>query len=473
MGIIPIVLSGGSGSRLWPLSRNSKPKQFLSFDGGSSLIQNTLLRCTHEIFDSKPIAVCSNDHRFLVAEAIQEIGATCEIILEPVARNSCAAVIAGCLQALKRSKNATVLVLAADHDIPDADEFSLAVEHASGDAQNGHIVTFGIKPLKPVTGYGYILPGKKIRQDGSHLVDRFVEKPDFDTAKKYVEEGYLWNSGNFLFRAGVLIAQAKLLVPDILESVLEAFDKAVMDLDFLRLDNQEFSKTRSISIDHAVMEKTTKAAVYPVGYKWSDLGTWNAIWDITDKPDTGNAVIGEAEITDGRNNLVHSQDKLTCLIGVNNTIVVTTRDAVLVASQDHAEEVKQLVLKLQESGHAAAVEALQIFRPWGNYEKLDGGEGYQVKRITVLPGRVLSLQKHRHRAEHWIVVQGKADIEIDGNAQVLKENQSVYVPLGSVHRLSNNADIPLVLIEVQTGSYLGEDDIIRLEDLYNRADEIS
>ena len=465
MGIIPVILSGGSGTRLWPLSRASKPKQFLGFGTKHSLFQETLLRCHDDLFDRRPIIVGAEAHRFLLAEDLLEIGVEADILLEPAARNSCAAVAAGCLRALQRDGEAIVLVLAADHHIPDAGEFSAAVALASGDARAGRLVTFGIQPDRPATGYGYIRPGGKL--EATFKVEAFVEKPSHDMATDYVSQGYLWNSGNFLFRAASFIEELERLQPRVLAAVEKALSAARRDLDFVRLDTV-FGEAPSISVDHAVMEHTGKAAVLPVSYAWSDVGSWDAVLDIAERDGGGNAVIGHAVIEAGSNNLVHSERRLTTLLGVDDLVVVTTADAVLVVGKSKAESVKELVKNLQQAGRAEATEAQQIFRPWGNYERLDMESGYQVKRITVKPGGVLSLQKHRHRAEHWVVVQGEAEVTIDGKVTTLMANQSVYVPLGSVHRLANRGDVPVVLIEVQTGDYLGEDDIIRLEDTYNR-----
>jgi mannose-1-phosphate guanylyltransferase/mannose-6-phosphate isomerase len=463
--VIPIILSGGSGTRLWPLSRASKPKQFLSFGTPHSLFQETLLRCRGALFDARPVIVGADAHRFLLAEDLLEIGVAADILLEPAARNSCAAVAAGCLAALQRDREAIVLVLAADHHIPDAQAFAAAVALAAPEAAAGRLVTFGIEPDRPATGYGYIRPGERL--ETAFGVEAFVEKPPAARAADYVAQGYLWNSGNFLFGAASFLAELKRLQPAILAAVEQAFGAARRDLDFIRLD-AAFAGAPAISIDHAVMEKTDKAAVLPVAYAWSDVGSWDAVLDIAARDGAGNAAIGHAVIEAGSNNLVHSERRLTALLGVDDLVVVTTPDAVLVAGKARAEGVKELVAGLKAAGRAEAGEAQQIFRPWGNYERLDMAAGYQVKRITVKPGGVLSLQKHRHRAEHWVVVQGEAEVTIDGAVSSLKPNQSVYVPLGSVHRLANRGAAPVVLIEVQTGDYLGEDDIIRLEDSYNR-----
>ena len=464
--IIPVILSGGSGTRLWPLSRASRPKQFLSFGSGRSLFQETALRCRSAIFDPRAIVVGAEAHRFLLAEDLLEIGAACDIVLEPLARNSCAAIVAGCLQAVARDDDAMVMVLAADHHIPDAAAFAAAVELGAADAANGNLVTFGILPDRPATGYGYIEPGTQLIH--ARKAASFVEKPDAATAAGYVAKGYLWNSGNFLFRADAFLDEARHLAPAIFDAVSGAFADARRDLDFLRLDETAFARSPSISVDYAVMEKTVRAAVLPVSYRWSDVGSWQSVADIVEADPAGNAIVGNAVIVDGFNHVVHSSAMLTTVIGGRDLVIVTTRDAVLVADKARAESVKALVAQMQDEGRAEASEALQMFRPWGNYERLDIGEGYQVKRITVKPGGVLSLQKHRHRAEHWVVVQGRAEVTIGDTVRICEPSESVYVPLGAVHRLANRGEEAVVLIEVQTGDYLGEDDIVRLEDNYNR-----
>lgn len=466
MTIIPIILSGGTGTRLWPLSRASKPKQFLKFGSQHSLFQETLRRCSAALFDPRPIVVGADAHRFLLSADLQEIGIEADILLEPVSRNSCPAVTAGCLQALERDPNSMVLVLAADHHIPDSDAFADAVFQGSRDADLGALVTFGVKPEGPATGYGYIEPGEFWAN--ARKVKQFVEKPNSVSAHQLVESGFLWNSGNFLFRADVFLEELEVLAPWILEPVSRAFAKRTRDLDFHRLDPAAFAKSPSDSIDCAVMEKTLKAVVLPVEFQWSDIGSWVAVGPLI-SAESGNAIAGDGKVVSGVGNLVHSEGKLTALLGVNDLVVITTRDAVLVSSKARVEEVKQLVALLQTENRCEATEALKMFRPWGNYERLDMDTGYQVKRIVVNPGGVLSLQKHQHRSEHWVVVQGEAEVTVDGNVTVLKPNESVYVPLGSVHRLANRGTVQVVLIEVQTGTYLGEDDIIRLEDNYNRA----
>lgn len=436
--------------------------------GERSLFQSTVLRCSNGSFYQRPIVIGANDHWFLIAEDLAVLGIQADILLEPMQRNSCAAIVAGCLRAQERDENAIVLVLAADHAIKNEAGFNDTITNAVEAANQGYLITFGIQPDYPSTGYGYILPDSNSVIDGGSLVSRFVEKPDESLAKQYLEEGYLWNSGNFMFRADSFLNEAARLVPDIVDAVFKAHELKKVDLDFLRLDEASFERSPSISIDYAIMENTNKAVVFPATHDWSDIGTWNSVWRNLPKDEASNAILGDAAIKDGKNNLVHSQDRLTTLVGINDTIVVVTRDAVLVSDQSQSELIKEVVGDLNASGREEATTALQVHRPWGNYEQLDKGEGYQVKRIEIKPNGVLSLQKHEHRAEHWIVVQGRPEITIDGNIQTLEPNQSIYIPLGSVHRLANRNDEPVVIIEVQTGNYLGEDDIIRLEDDYNR-----
>lgn len=420
------------------------------------------------MFDRKPIIIGANDHRFLIAEDLNTLAIEADIILEPMQRNSCAAIVAGCLQALERDQNSIVLVLAADHAINDQTGFEQTIDSAVQAAQQGHLITFGIKPDYPATGYGYILQSETMLAEGGNQVLSFVEKPDEALALKYMEEGYLWNSGNFMFRADCFLEEANHLVPEVVKAVTKAHDMKKADLDFLRLDETSFEASPSISVDYAIMEKTDKAVVFAANHDWSDIGTWNSVWRNLPKDEADNVMLGDVIIKDGSNNLVHSRDRLTALLGVDDTIVVATRDVVFVGSQSESETIKELVETLKSEGRDEADTALQVYRPWGNYEQLDTGDGYQVKRIVIKPAGVLSLQKHKHRAEHWVVVQGTPEITIDGKVQTLKPNQSIYIPLGSVHRLANRTQESVVIIEVQTGDYLGEDDIIRLEDDYNR-----
>lgn len=386
-------------------------------------------------------------------------------------RNSCAAIVAGCLQALARDQDSIVLVLAADHAIKDQDSFTQTIQSAIEATNQGHLITFGIKPEYPATGYGYILPNDKTLAEGGSEVLSFVEKPDAMLAQKYLEEGYLWNSGNFMFRADSFLDEAKVLAPGVVKAVSNAHENKKADLDFLRLDETSFAVSPSISVDYAVMEKTDKAIVFAASHDWSDIGTWNSVWRNLPKDEADNVMLGDAIVKNGSNNLVHSRDRLTTLLGVDDMIVVVTRDVVFVGSQSESETIKELVSDLKSENRDEADTALKVYRPWGNYEQLDYGDGYQVKRIVIKPAGVLSLQKHKHRAEHWVVVQGTPEITIDDTVQTLEPNQSIYIPLGSVHRLANRTQEPVVIIEVQTGDYLGEDDIVRLEDDYNRNSE--
>lgn len=463
MPVIPVVLSGGSGTRLWPLSRAARPKQFLRLGGEHSLFQDTILRCRTGLFDPRPIIVGAAGHRFLLADDLRGIGVAADIVLEPAPRDSCAAIAAGCLQALKRSADAVVLVLAADHHIPDRQAFAAAVARGLADAEDGHLLTFGIRPERPATSHGYILPGRRLRNAAA--VTSFVEKPGPEAARRGVAAGYLWNSGNFLFRAEAFLRELERLEPALLAAVRAAHAAATADLGFLRLGDA-FAEARSIAVDYAVMERTAAAAVLAVDYAWSDVGSWNAVAAILPRGPSGNAVVGDATVIGGRGNVVHSADRLTALIGVDDLVVVSTRDSLLVAAKSRAEEVKPLVARLQAAGRSDAVEGLQIFHPWGNDERLDFGDGYQVRRITVLPGGVLSLQKHR--ARHWVVVRGQAEVTIDGGVCMLLPGQSVVVPPGATHRLANRGSEPVVLIEVQTGGCLGEDGAARLDDIHDR-----
>lgn len=429
------------------------------------------MRCSNCLFNNKPIIIGANDHRFLIAEDLAQLDIKADILLEPMPRNSCAAIIVGCLQALERDKNSIVLVLAADHAIKDEAGFNETVSKAVDAANQGHLITFGVAPDYPSTGYGYILPNKDNLIAGGYSVSRFVEKPDEALAQQYMQEGYYWNSGNFLFKADAFLEEAKRFVPEIVDAVSKAHAQKKTDLDFLRLDETAFCESPSISVDYAIMEKTEKAVVFPATHDWSDIGTWNSVWRNLPKDEAENASLGDVIIKGGKNNLVHSRNKLTTLVGVDNTIVVVTRDVVLVGDQSQSELIKELVTDLREKERDEADIALQVYRPWGNYEQLDKGEGYQVKRIVIKPEGVLSLQKHKFRAEHWVVVQGRPEVTINDDVQTLEPNQSIYIPLGSVHRLANRGVEPVVLIEVQTGEYLGEDDIIRLEDEYNREED--
>lgn len=466
--IIPVILCGGSGSRLWPASRDSFPKQFLTLVGSDSLFQATVRRVAGAGYGA-PIVITGADYRFLVAEQMRALGIDGDIVLEPLRRDSCAAIAAAAEIALRRDPAALVLVLAADHAIPDAASFRAHVERGRVAAEAGRIVTFGIRPDRPATGYGYIRPGPPVEgAEGVNAIAAFVEKPDLATAERYLADGYLWNSGNFLFSARVFLDELARLAPTIAGPVREAVQKASRDLDFLRLDGDSFGQATAKSVDYAVMEKTDRAAVVPSDFAWSDIGAWSAIWDLAEKDADGNAASGEAVFVGARNCYVGSPDLLTAVIGLDDVVVVTTKDAVLVTARDRAEEVKAVVQQLTAARRREATEHRMSYRPWGNFESIDRGTRYQVKRITVHPGGKLSLQSHLHRSEHWVVVSGTAQVTVGDDVRLLTENQSIYIPLGAVHRLENPGHIPLEIIEVQSGPYLGEDDIRRYEDDYKR-----
>jgi mannose-1-phosphate guanylyltransferase/mannose-6-phosphate isomerase len=467
--IIPVIMCGGAGTRLWPASRESTPKQFMPLFGDLSTFQDTILRVgAADLFD-KPIVVTHADFRFVVAEQLRALGVVADIVLEPVRRDSAPAVAVAALLAAQRSRDAIVLVLAADHAVSDKDAFASTCRTALTAAQAGHIVTFGIAPTSPATSYGYLAKGKALSDGTTFVLDAFVEKPNSKRAASYVDKGYLWNSGNFLFRADAMLAEIDRFAPEIGTAARAAVAAAVPDLDFLRLDTTAFKRAPKISIDYAVMEKTAKAAVTPAGYGWSDIGSWDAVWSLSPKDASGNALSGPAHVENASNVLIRSEPGvLTAVVGVDDIIVVATTDAVLVTSRANAEQVKQLVVSLTAKGYREATEHRRIYRPWGYYQGIDEGGRYQVKRIVVKPAGKLSLQKHFHRAEHWIVVHGTAEVTVDGKVTIVEENQSIYLPLGCVHRLANPGKIPLELIEVQVGSYLGEDDIVRFEDDYNR-----
>lgn len=467
--IIPVILCGGSGSRLWPASRESFPKQFLPLAGDLSLFRQTLARVAGPAF-APPIVVTSADYRFLVAEQMRASEVTGDLVLEPARRDSAAAVAAACEVAIRRDADALVLILAADHAIPDTSAFLAHVERGIEAALAGYIVTFGIRPTAPATGYGYIAPGVPLVPDGLvRAIEGFVEKPDRAVAERYLAAGFLWNSGNFLFKASVFLDELHTLEPGIAEPVRASVAHAVRDLDFIRLDPDDFTRSIAKSVDYAVMERTSRAAVVPSDFAWSDIGSWAAIWQIAEKDRSGNAASGDAVFQNASGCYVSSPDILTAVVGVSNVVVVTTKDAVLVAAKDRTEEVKAVVSGLIAAKRKEATSHRLVYRPWGHYDSVDMGRRYQVKRITVNPGSKLSLQSHFHRSEHWVVVSGTALVTVDETVTRLTENDSIYIPLGAVHRLENPGRIPLEIIEVQSGSYLGEDDIVRYEDVYNRA----
>lgn len=467
--ITPIILCGGAGSRLWPASRESYPKQFLPLAGSETLLQATVLRVSDPARFGAPIVITNNEHRFIVAEQLEQIGVKATIALEPCRRDSAAAIAAAMRIAEAQDPDAVAIALASDHVVTDPEAFLRAVDTGLPAALAGKIVTFGLKPTEPTSKYGYIRAGEAITDaPGVAVVQAFVEKPSREDAEKLVAEGCYWNSGNFLAQARTFLSELQRLAPAIFGPATAAADKATRDLDFLRLDPASFEQAELKSIDYAVMEKTPHSAVTPCSYGWSDVGSWSALWDISDRDGAGNALVGNAEAVEATNCYVRSDKIMTAVVGIDDAVVIATQDAVLVTTRDRADSVKQLVTRLIEKGETTATQASLAHRPWGSYQQIDLGGRFQVKRITVKPGRKLSLQSHFHRAEHWVVVEGTAKVTIDETVKLVRENESVYIPLGAVHRLENPGAIPLHLIEVQSGSYLGEDDIVRYEDDYLR-----
>jgi mannose-1-phosphate guanylyltransferase / mannose-6-phosphate isomerase len=469
--LIPLILSGGSGTRLWPVSRRNLPKQFLSLKGQGTLFQQTLARALQLPQVAKPIVVASEDHRFLAAEQLREAGMPdATIVLEPVARNTAPAIALGALQALTRDPEALLLVLPADHLISDNAAFIAAVQAALPLAQQDWLVTFGIRPDRPETGFGYIRRAAAL-DASSFQVGQFVEKPDQATAEQYLADGsYDWNSGMFLFKAARYLEELGQHAPAILDAVRQAHAAAACDLDFVRIGKDAFARVPDDSIDYAVLEKTQRAAVVPVSCGWSDIGSWAALWLAGDKDRDGNLCEGDIMALNSHNSLLRTHEHhLLATLGVDDLIVVTTPDATLVAHRDAAQEVKEIVARLKAAKRSEHELHRMVHRPWGSYDSLEQGRRFQVKRIVVKPGAALSLQMHHHRAEHWVVVSGTAEVTCNDKVFLLSENQSTYIPLGSTHRLRNPGKVPLELIEVQSGSYLGEDDIVRLNDVYGRA----
>jgi mannose-1-phosphate guanylyltransferase/mannose-6-phosphate isomerase len=462
-------MCGGAGTRLWPVSRESMPKQFVPLVEARSTFQQVLGRIRDQAIFDRPIVITNSDFRFIVAEQMRECGIAGDIVLEPIRRDSAMAVGVAAVLAGARDPAATVIVLAADHVVRDPDAFVRACREAMAAAAGGRIVTFGIPPTFPATNYGYIRPGAKLDGGSAFAVDAFVEKPDTATARRYIADRYLWNSGNFVFRADVMLGEIAHFEPDIAKAAKAAVGGMTKDLDFLRLAAEAFAQAPKKSIDYAVMERTERAAVVPVDCGWSDIGSWGAIWDALAHDADGNAATGSPVFLDSRNNLVHSDAAiLTAVVGVDNLVVVATPDAVLVTSRDKAEQVKDLVERLKAQNREQAVTHVRIYRPWGYYQGVDAGARFKVKRIVVNPNAMLSLQKHHRRSEHWVVVRGTAEVTIGSDIRTVHENESIYIPIGSVHRLANPGATPLELIEVQVGDYLGEDDIERLTDRYGR-----
>lgn len=470
--LIPVILSGGVGSRLWPLSREGFPKQFQPLASEQSMLLETLGRLDGLPDIAAPVMVCNEAHRFLVAQQLQD--AQCDrahILLEPLGRNTAPAVAAAALQARSMAEDALMLVLPADHVISDCDAFQAAVKQGEPLARQGKLVTFGIVPTRAETGYGYINQGAELA-DSVYELKRFVEKPDPETAQGYVDSGdYLWNSGMFLLSATAYLDELEKHAPAIFEASVAAFDAASRDLDFIRLGEAEFSASPSDSIDYAVMEHTKNGAVVALDCGWNDVGAWSALWDVAQKDAAGNVLSGDVMCEAVSNSYLRSETRLVAGLGLDNVVVVETADAVLVADRDRVQDVKAIVSRLKSADRDEANVHSRVYRPWGSYESLVTAGRFQVKRIIVNPGQTLSLQMHHHRAEHWIVVQGTAEVTCDDRVFILAEDESTYIPLGKRHRLANPGVIPLELIEVQTGSYLGEDDIVRFEDVYGRTPE--
>ena len=463
--VIPVVLSGGSGTRLWPKSRQHYPKQLHKLYGDYSLLQHTVKRVAGDV---APIVVCNNEQRFMVADQLNEVlKAKADIILEPTARDTAPAVAVAALHAMARDPEAIIAVFAADHLIKNTAAFNNAVQAAAILADEQKLVTFGIAPTKPETGYGYI---KALEKGGASVVASFVEKPDSATADQYVASGdYYWNSGMFVFKAAQLIEELQKFQPEIIAACKAALDASVQDLDFIRLDEASFAESPAISVDYALMEKTQQAWVLPLEDSgWSDIGSWDALWDVSDKDAQGNAFVGDVIAKDSSNCYVNGDGRLVALVGLEDIAVIDTADAVLVINKKNSQSVKAVVGDLKKEGRSEFSLHREVHRPWGCYDSIDNGERYQVKRISVKPGASLSLQMHHHRAEHWIVVSGTAVVQRGDDEMLLSENQSVYIPLGEKHRLTNPGKVLLELIEVQSGSYLGEDDIVRFEDVFGR-----
>lgn len=468
--LVPVILSGGSGSRLWPLSREHYPKQLLAFVGKFTMLQETVKRLDGVSGQTRPVVVCNDEHRFLVAEQLREIDHSAQdILLEPFGRNTAAALTLAALSIAARAPDAVMLVMPADHVIRDLDIFHAAVKLGQGEALAGRLVTFGVVPTSPETGYGYIRKGPVLASGNVYQVDGFVEKPDLGTARTYLDSGnYLWNSGIFMMTPTRWLDEIRRFRPDIADACATAWAEGRRDMDFFRVGKDAFTRCPSESIDYAVMEKTENAVVIPLAAGWSDIGAWSSLWEASERDAFGNVLRGDVAVVDTHDTLLIAKHRLVAAVGLRDVIVVETADAVLVAHKDRAQEVKSIVQLLKEARRSEHINHRKVYRPWGCYEGVDVGETFQVKRITVNPGAALSLQMHHKRAEHWIVVKGTAKVTRGDDVFTLVANQSTYIPIGTKHRLENPDTVPLEMIEVQSGSYLGEDDIVRFEDRYNR-----
>ncbi|MBQ0789214.1 MAG: mannose-1-phosphate guanylyltransferase/mannose-6-phosphate isomerase [Cycloclasticus sp.] len=463
----PVILSGGSGTRLWPLSRGAYPKQFLPLTSDNTMLQETLLRLHGISGMSAPLVICNEAHRFMVAEQLREIDTKPQaIMLEPVGRNTAPAVA---LAALAVDPDEILLILPADHVIENIAVFHSVVEQALCEAEKDHLVTFGIVPSGPETGYGYIQAQKEVSEATSYKVNRFVEKPDLATATEYLDSGdYYWNSGMFVFKASRYLDELEKFNPQMLAACKTAYTNAKEDADFTRVDRAAFEACQADSIDYAVMEKTDSAVVIPLDADWNDVGSWAALWEIAEKDSNGNALKGDVLTHDTQNSYIHSDKKLVATIGVSDLVIIESDDAIMVAPRDRVQEVKEIVAQLKAKKRSECDVHRKVYRPWGHYDSIDNGERHQAKRIVVKPGGKLSLQMHHHRAEHWVVVKGTAQVTRGEEQFIVSENESTYIPLGTIHSLENRGVIPLEMIEVQSGSYLGEDDIVRFEDKYGR-----
>ena len=467
--ITPVIMAGGSGTRLWPLSRGNYPKQFLKLAGVYTMLQNTLNRL-NGLQHSPAMLICNEEHRFIAAEQVRQLGVEHNgIFLEPVGRNTAPAIALAAFKAIEKGTDPLLLVLAADHIIDDIEAFQRSVNQAAELAEQDKLVTFGIVGNKPETGYGYIKRGEQFQT--GFVVNSFVEKPDASTAEEYISSGdYYWNSGMFLFKASRYLNELKTYRPDIYAACEKAMQVQNNDLDFIRVDKGAFEACPDESIDYAVMEHTKDAVVVPMDAGWSDVGGFSALWEVSPQDENGNAFTGDVKAIDTKNTLVFGEDKLVATIGVEDLVIVNTKDALLVAHKDKSQHVKAIVQQLKDEQRSEAKLHREVYRPWGKYDSVDSGERFQVKRITVKPGAKLSVQMHHHRAEHWIVVSGTAKVQIDDTEQFVTENESVYIPITAVHALENPGKVDLELIEVQSGSYLGEDDIVRFEDRYGRVE---
>ena len=462
-----VIMAGGSGTRLWPLSRRLHPKQFIALTGADTLLQATLNRTDHLPVQTTQV-ICNQEHRFFVAEQLAQQGRQADIVLEPAGRNTAPAIALAALNAVKKDPQSLLLVLAADHSIDDEAAFAAAVQAGIELAENGKLVTFGIVPTAPHTAYGYIRQGAVC--GAGFAVEQFVEKPDKATAAAYFGAGnYLWNSGMFLFKASRYLEELGQHQPAILAACTKACEAAVVDLDFIRVDAKAFAACPAVAVDYAVMEHTQQAVVVPLDAGWSDVGCWSSLWHIAAKNSDGNVHYGDVFSDECHNNYIRADARMVAAVGVSNLVIVDTADALLVAAKDRVQDVKNIVARLQADGRPEVELHREVHRPWGKYNAIDSGERYQVKRLTVKAGAGLSRQMHHHRAEHWIVVSGTARVTIGENTVLLSENESTYIPVGVVHALENPGKLPLELIEVQSGSYLGEDDIVRFEDRYGRA----